>query len=67
VIAALPGQRPQRQRRITLTLACDAGVAILFYDLLKAVNRGLSLVAALFKLMLILQTSREVGSPMPAL
>jgi Domain of unknown function (DUF4386) len=38
--------------RILITLACDTGVALIFYDLFKPVSRNLSMVAAIFRLML---------------
>jgi Domain of unknown function (DUF4386) len=36
-----------------ITLACDAAVALIFYELLKPVSRSLSLFAAVFRLMLV--------------
>ena len=36
-----------------ITLACDAAVALLFYDLLKPVSRSLSLLAASFRLLFV--------------
>jgi hypothetical protein len=36
--------------KIIVTLACDTGVAIILYHLLKPVNRRLSLLAAFFRL-----------------
>ncbi|MGA7293038.1 MAG: DUF4386 domain-containing protein [Terriglobales bacterium] len=36
-----------------ITLACDTGVALILYDLLKPVGRSLSLIAALFRLIFV--------------
>ena len=35
------------------TLACDTGVALILYELLKPVSRSLSLLAALFRLIFV--------------
>ena len=36
-----------------VTLACDTGVAVIFYDLFKPVNKSLSLLAVLFRLIFV--------------
>jgi hypothetical protein len=38
---------------MAITLACDTGVALLFYDLLKPVSKNLALLAALFRLIFV--------------
>ncbi len=38
---------------MTITLACDMGVALLFYDLLRPISRSLSLLAALCRLIFV--------------
>ena len=36
-----------------IVLACDIGVALVFYELLKPVSSGLSLIAAFFRLVFV--------------
>jgi hypothetical protein len=48
-IAAPSGAENATVVNITLTLACDTGVALLFYSLLKPVSKTLSLLAAIFR------------------
>lgn len=38
---------------ITVTMACDTGVALIFYALFKPVNRDLSMLALLFRLVFV--------------
>jgi Domain of unknown function (DUF4386) len=52
-IAAPSGAENATLAKMTITLACDIGVALLFYNLLKPVNRNLSLLAALFRLIFV--------------
>ncbi len=39
--------------KVIITLVCDTGVALIFYHLLKPVNRRLSLLAAFFRLVFV--------------
>jgi hypothetical protein len=39
--------------KMTITLACDTGVALLFYNLLKPVSQKFSLIAAVFRLIFV--------------
>jgi hypothetical protein len=52
-IAAPSGAENATLARMTITLACDSGVALLFYNLLKPVNRNVSLLAAVFRLIFV--------------
>jgi Domain of unknown function (DUF4386) len=52
-IVAPSGAATATPVKITITLACDAGVALIFYELLKPVSRNLSLLAALFRLIFV--------------
>jgi hypothetical protein len=52
-IASPSGAKDATLLKMTITLACDTGVALLFYNLLKPVNRKLSLLAAVFRLIFI--------------
>jgi hypothetical protein len=52
-IAAPSGARTATPVKMLITLACDTAVALLFYDLFKPVSRTLSLLAALFRLILV--------------
>ena len=38
---------------MAITMACDTGVALLLYGLLKPVNKNLSLLAAVLRLILV--------------
>jgi hypothetical protein len=38
---------------MAITMVCDTGVALLFYNLFKPVNKDLSLLAAAFRLILV--------------
>jgi hypothetical protein len=49
-IAAPSGAATATPTKMIVTLACDTGVAVIFYDLLKPVNKSLSLLAMLFRL-----------------
>jgi hypothetical protein len=48
-IAAPSGAESATLAKMAITLACDTGVALLFYDLFKPVSKNLSLLAAAFK------------------
>jgi Domain of unknown function (DUF4386) len=52
-VAAPSGAATATPLKMIITLTCDTGVALLFYDLFKPVSRSLSLIAALFRLMLV--------------
>jgi hypothetical protein len=52
-IAAPSGAATATPAKMFVTLACDTGVAIIFYDLLKPVNKSLSLLAVLFRLVFV--------------
>jgi len=52
-IAAPSGAENATLAKMTITLACDTGVALLFYDLLKPVSKNLSLLAAVFRLIFV--------------
>jgi hypothetical protein len=52
-IAAPSGAGNATLAKMTVTLACDTGVALLFYNLLKPVNRNVSLLAAIFRLIFV--------------
>ncbi|MGB8031996.1 MAG: DUF4386 domain-containing protein [Terracidiphilus sp.] len=52
-IAAPSGAATATPARMIVTLACDTGVALIFYDLLKPVSRSLSLLAALFRIIFV--------------
>jgi Domain of unknown function (DUF4386) len=52
-IAAPSGAKNATLAKMTITLACDIGVALLFYNLLRPVNRNLSLLAAVFRLIFV--------------
>lgn len=43
-----------------IVLACDVGVALIFYELLKPVSRGLALLAAFFRLVFVAIASANV-------
>jgi hypothetical protein len=49
-VAAPSGAKTATPMRMGVTLACDVGVALLLYDLLQPINRGVSLLAASFRL-----------------
>lgn len=52
-IAAPAGASTATPARMVITLACDTGVALIFYGLFKPVSRSLSLMAAIFRLTLV--------------
>jgi Domain of unknown function (DUF4386) len=52
-IAAPSGAQNATLAKMTITLACDTGVALLFYNLFKPVNRTIALLAAVFRLMFV--------------
>jgi hypothetical protein len=52
-IAAPSGAATATPAKMIVNLACDAGVALIVYDLLKPVNRSLSLLAMLFRLIFV--------------
>ena len=52
-IAAPSGAENATLAKIIITLACDTGVALLFYSLFKPVNKNLSLLAAVFRLIFV--------------
>jgi Domain of unknown function (DUF4386) len=52
-IAAPSGAATATPARMIVTLACDTGVALIFYDLLKLVSWRLSLLAAPFRLIFV--------------
>jgi Domain of unknown function (DUF4386) len=52
-IVAPSGAATATPTKIVITLACDTGVALILYELLKPVGRNLSLLAALFRLIFV--------------
>lgn len=52
-IAAPSGAHSATLTKMSITLACDIGVALLFYELFKPVNKNLSLIAAVFRLIFV--------------
>jgi hypothetical protein len=52
-IAAPSGAQSATLTKMAITLACDIAVALLFYNLLKPVNKNLALLAALFRLIFV--------------
>ena len=52
-IAAPSGAKDVTLAKMAITMTCDTGVALLFYGLLKPVNKNLSLLAAVFRLILV--------------
>lgn len=52
-IVAPSGAATATPAKIAITLACDTGVAIILYELLKPVSRNISLLAALFRLIFV--------------
>ncbi|MFZ3218044.1 MAG: DUF4386 domain-containing protein [Candidatus Acidiferrales bacterium] len=52
-LAAPSGAATATPAKLIITLACDTGVALLLYELLKPVSRRLSLLAALFRLIFV--------------
>ena len=52
-IAAPTGASTATPARMIIMLACDTGVALLFYSLFKPVSRTLSMLAAIFRLILV--------------
>jgi hypothetical protein len=52
-IAAPSGAKDATVAKMTITMACDTGVALLFYSLLKPVSKNLSLLAAAFRLIFV--------------
>jgi hypothetical protein len=53
-VAAPSGAENATLAKITITMACDIGVALLFYGLLRPVNKNLSLLAAVFRLIFVM-------------
>jgi hypothetical protein len=53
-VAAPSGAENATFAKITITMACDIGVALLFYGLLRPVNKNLSLLAAVFRLIFVM-------------
>jgi hypothetical protein len=52
-IAAPSGAKDVTAAKMVITIACDTGVALLFYGLLRPVNKNISLLAAVFRLILV--------------
>jgi hypothetical protein len=52
-IAAPSGAEDATLIKITIAMTCDIVVALLFYNLFKPINRTVSLLAALFRLILV--------------
>lgn len=52
-IAVPSGAATATSPRMIVTLACDTGVALIFYDLLNLVSWRLALLAALFRLIFV--------------
>jgi Domain of unknown function (DUF4386) len=52
-IAAPSGAANATPAKMVITLACDIGVALLFYNLLKPVNKHLALLSTAFRLILV--------------
>jgi Domain of unknown function (DUF4386) len=52
-IAAPSGAKDVTVAKMAITMACDTGVALLFYGLLWPVSKNLSLLAAVFRLILV--------------
>jgi hypothetical protein len=52
-IAAPSGAKEVTVAKMAITTACDTGVALLFYGLLRPVDKNLALLAAVFRLMLV--------------
>ncbi len=53
-LAALSGAASATPMKMAIDLSCDLAVAFLLYNLLKPVSRGLSLLAALFRLIFVI-------------
>lgn len=58
-IAGPSGASTATPVRMAVMLACDTGVALIFYVLFKPVSRSLSLLAAAFRLMLVAMLSAD--------
>jgi hypothetical protein len=52
-ISSPSGAKSATLAKMAITLACDVGVALLFYNLFKPVNKNLSLLAAAFRLIFV--------------
>jgi len=52
-VAAPSGAATATPAKMIITLACDTGVALILYELLKPVSRNISLLAALFRLIFV--------------
>jgi hypothetical protein len=52
-IAAPSGAKDATVAKMAITMVCDTGVALLFYNLFKPVNKTLSFLAAAFRLILV--------------
>lgn len=53
-IAAPSGAADVTAAKVSITLACDIGVALLLYSLLEPVNKNLALLGALFRLIFVI-------------
>ncbi len=53
-LAAPSGAAGATPVKMAINLACDLAVAVLLYDLLRPVSRGLSLLAALFRVIFVI-------------
>jgi Domain of unknown function (DUF4386) len=53
IIAAPSGAATATPAKMIITLTCDTGVTLILYGLLKPVSRGLSQLAALFRLIFV--------------
>ncbi len=53
-IAAPSGAASATPVKMTITLVCDLGVAILLYELLRPISRSVSFVAALFRVIFVI-------------
>jgi hypothetical protein len=53
-IAAPSGAADVTPAKLSITLACDIGVALLLYSLLEPVNKNLAVLAALFRLIFVI-------------
>jgi uncharacterized protein DUF4386 len=52
-IAAPSGAKDVTIAKMAITMACDTGVALIFYGLFRPVSKNLSLLAAVFRLILV--------------
>jgi uncharacterized protein DUF4386 len=56
-VVAPSGAATATPLRMVITLACDTGVALIFYDLFKPVSKKLSLLAFIFRLIFVAITA----------